>query len=342
MKFFNCALFFFIGFSVALAQQPDLPKPKVFILTTGGTIASVKDKPLVEGSELVQAVPRLRDFANIQVGEFIRIGSSKMRPDIWLGLAKRIHEIIEAQPGLACVVVTHGTDTMEETAFFLNLVHKHETPVVLVGSMRSSNAVSADGPANLISGVRTGIDPAARNKGVLVVMNNNISAARTLTKVNNNRVDAFPATEKGFLGSVDDVQVSFFQTPINPHTVNTEFNVYDIDSLPKVDIIRDFAGLDENILKYYLERPSDGLVVSSFAGGRTSAAFSGLRELPASHKPVVIASPIRGGRIQGGNPNGTPIITANTLPPNKARILLMLALTRASNARQIQNIFDRY
>lgn len=342
MKFFTCILLFFAGFSVASAQQPEPSKPKVFILTTGGTIASVKDEPLVEGSELVQAVPRLRDYADIQVEEFIRIGSSKMRPDIWLGLVKRIHEIIEAQPGLACMVVTHGTDTMEETAFFLNLTHKHEIPVVLVGSMRSSSAVSADGPANLISAVRTGIDPAARNKGVLVVMNDNISAARSLTKANNNRVDAFPATEKGFLGSVDDVQVSFFQTPIKPHTVNTEFNVYNTDSLPEVDIIRDFAGLDPAILNYYLKRPTDGLVVSSFAGGRTSAAFSRLQDLPASHKPVVIASPIRGGRIVGGNPDGTPLVTANTLPPNKARILLMLALTRASNARQIQNIFDRY
>jgi L-asparaginase len=265
-----------------------------------------------------------------------------MTPEIWLSLVKRINSVLIETPDIACIIITHGTDTMEETAFFLNLTHKRSTPIILVGAMRSSNEVSADGPANLISAVRVGTSPEAIGKGVMVVLNDNISAGRDLLKMNNRRVDAFPATDLGFIGFVDPEKVTFYRSPIKAHTVNSEFDVYDLDSLPAVDILQDYAGMDASILSYFINRPNQGLVISSFAGGRVSKGISEIYNLSADHKPIVIASSIRGSRIMGSNPDKTPIIISNDLPANKARILLMLALTQTSDVSKIQDYFDQY
>ena len=326
--------------SVSYSQET--PKPQVLIITTGGTIASKTDAPLIEGHELIQAVPELNQYATIEVDEFVKLGSSKMTPSIWLQLVKHIRAALNSNPEIKSVIITHGTDTMEETAFFLNLTHQSNVPIVLVGSMRSSNEISADGPANLINAVRVGISPEAIGKGVMVVMNDNISAGRDLLKMNNRRVDAFPSTELGFMGFCDPEKVTFYRSPIKLHTVESEFNVYDLDSLPKVDIIQDFAGLDPNILTYFTNRPNQGLVISSFAGGRLSNGFGEIHHWPETHKPIVISSSIKGGRIMGSNSQGSPIIIANDLPSNKARILLMLSLTRTSEINKIQGYFNEY
>lgn len=336
------ALFLFLLFSWSISYSQTPSKPKVLIITTGGTIASKTNAPLIEGHQLIQAVPELENYAKIEVDEFINIGSSKMSPSIWLQLVKHIKKALDANPDIKSIIITHGTDTMEETAFFLNLTHQNKVPVVLVGSMRSSNEVSADGPGNLINAVRVGISPEAIGKGVLVVMNDNISAARDLLKMNNRRVDAFPSTEMGFLGFCDPEKVTFYRSPIKIHTVNSEFNVYDLDSLPEIDIVQDFAGFDSEILTYFENRPNQGLVVSSFAGGRLSAGFSEISNFSSTHKPLVISSSVKGGRIMGSNRPGSPIIVANDLPPNKARILLMLSLTRTSDISEIQGYFNRY
>ncbi|MEZ5040203.1 MAG: asparaginase [Saprospiraceae bacterium] len=317
-------------------------KPKVLIITTGGTIASQTNAPLREGAELIQAVPQLTAYAAVEVEEFVRIGSSKMTPAFWLALVKRIRAVLNEKPGITCVIITHGTDTMEETAFFLNLTHRSKVPIVLVGSMRSSNEVSADGPANLLSAVRVGISPEAIGKGVMVVLNDNISAARDLLKMNNNRVDAFPATEFGFLGSIDVGKVKFYRSPSQKHTVDSEFDVYERDHLPAVDIVQDFAGFDPEILAYFTGRPNEGVVISSFAGGRMSEGMSSVYKLPAAHKPLVIASSIKAGRIMGSNAPDSPIVIANDLPANKARILLMLALTQTKDVGKIQHYFNTY
>ena len=327
--------------SYAVPAQ-ELDKPNVLIITTGGTIASKTNAPLVEGNQLIQAIPELTKYGNIEVEEFIRVGSSKMTPAIWLSLVKRIKTFIDERTDLKCIIITHGTDTMEETAFFLNLTHKSDVPIVLVGSMRSSNEISADGPANLLNAVRVGTSPEAVGKGILVVLNENISSGRDLLKTHNRRVDAFQSTERGFIGSVDPEKVVFFRSPVYPHTTGSEFDVYALESLPAVDIVQDFAGLDSDILNYFIHRPSQGLVVSSFAGGRVSYGIMPVYDLPASHKPIVISSSIKKGRIMGSNPEGTPIIIANDLPANKARILLMLALTKTRVPGEIQKIFNDY
>ena len=335
--------FLLICFSYGLLNSQNVAKPKVLIITTGGTIASRSGAPLIEGSELVHALPQLLQYGDIEVEEFVRIGSSKMTPGIWLDLLKRIDVILNEKPDLACIVITHGTDTMEETAFFLNLTHRRKTPIILTGSMRSSSEISADGPANLLNAVRVGISKEAVGKGVMVVMNDNISAGRDLVKMNNRRVDAFPSTELGFIGFADPDSVIFYRSSVKPHTVESEFDILELDSLPKVDIVKDFAGFDTEILSYYLNRPNHGLVISSFAGGRLSSGMTeGVTNLPENHKPIVISSGIGGGRIMGSNQSGSPIIIANDLPPNKARILLMLALTNTSDIQKIQDYFDRY
>ena len=329
-------------FCLLSAYSQETKKPQVLIITTGGTIASKINAPLIEGHELIQAVPELKKYAAVQVDEFVSIGSSKMTPSIWLELVKYIRTALISRPEIKAVIITHGTDTMEETAFFLNLTHQSRVPIVLVGSMRSSDEISADGPANLINAVRVGISPEAIGKGVMVVMNDNISSGRDILKMNNRRVDAFPSTERGFIGFCDPEKITFYRSPVKIHTDKSEFNVYDLDSLPKVDIIQDFAGSDPKILTYFANRPNRGLVISSFAGGRLSGGFGEIYNFPATHKPIVISSSIKEGRIMGSHPKGTPIIIANDLPSNKARILLMLSLTRTTDIREIQDNFNQY
>ena len=336
------APFILLLFCWSISYSQNTPKPHVLIITTGGTIASKTNAPLIEGHKLIEAVPELNNYATIEVDEFGSIGSSKMTPSIWLQLVKQIKTALHSNPEIKSVIITHGTDTMEETAFFLNLTHQSKVPIVLVGSMRSSNEISADGPANLINAVRVGISPEAIGKGVMVVMNDNISSGRDVLKMNNRRVDAFPSTEFGFLGFCDPEKVTFYRSPIKLHTIDSEFNVYDLESLPKVDIVQDFAGLDPKILTYFTNRSNQGLVISSFAGGRLSNGFSEIYNLSATHKPIVISSSIKGGRIMGSNTKGLPIIIANDLPPNKARILLMLALTRTNEITKIQSYFKSY
>lgn len=315
-------------------------KPQVLIITTGGTIASQTNAALIEGNALIQAVPQLLDYANIEVFEIFRTGSSKMTPDNWLLLLKYIDSVALARPEISCIVITHGTDTMEETAFFLNLTHKHSLPVVLTGSMRSSNEISADGPANLIQAVRTGIHPESRGKGVLVVLNENISSGSDLIKMHNRRADTFGPGQNGYLGFVAPDTIIYYRNPLKPHTVQTPFDVRMTDRLPKVELVADYAGFDQSILDYFYSRDNQGLVVSTFAGGRISGGMTaGLRQNSGASKPVVLASGIKSGWISGNFSKERPFVVANDLPPNKARILLMLALLQTKDAEKIQHFF---
>lgn len=320
-----------------------MAQPNVHILTTGGTIASVNGAPMIDGPQLVQAVPQLLDYADIRVEEFSKIGSSKMTPANWLQLAKRINQLVKEKPKPAGIVITHGTDSMEETAFFLNLTVKADIPVVIVGSMRSSNEISADGPANLLNAVRVSTSKEAKGKGVLVVLNENISAGRDLLKINNRRVETFKAHELGYLGFADPDTVIFYRAPLKPHTVNSEFDISETEELPKVDILQDFAGFDPEILELISQRDIDGIVISSFAGGRMSyGMLEGLEKLNDKNIPIVIASSIKQGRIIGQPYRDQGWVIAPDLPANKARILLMLSLTHTSENRRIQDFFNTY
>lgn len=328
---------------LAFARGAAESKPQVVILTTGGTIASRTDAPLIDGPALVQAVPELLDYADVRVEEFSVIGSSKMTPAHWLRLAKRINELYSEEPGLAGIVVTHGTDTMEETAYFLNLTVKSDRPVVLTGSMRSSDEVSADGPLNLINAVRVAVDDQAVGQGVLVALNEEISAARDVWKSDNRRVQTFAGSSAGPLGTVDPDGVRFYRRSLQPHTTASEFDVAGAAALPEVLILGDFTGMDGAVVERFGQLPMDGLVVRTFAGGRMSEGMlAGLERIAGRGIPTVITSRVPNGRIVEAPDYGFPAIVANGQQDNKARILLMLALTRTSEPAEIQRIFNTY
>jgi L-asparaginase len=232
---------------------------------------------------------------------------------------------------------------LEETAYFLNLTVKSARPVVLTGSMRSSNEVSPDGPANLINAVRVASSADAVEQGVLVVLNENISAARDVWKTDNRRVDTFDGSNAGHLGSVDPDGVRFYRRSLQPHTTNAEFDVSDLSSLPDVLILSDFTGVDEAVVSRFGQQQMDGLIIRTFAGGRMSEGMSaGLAGLQQYGIPTVITSRVPGGRIVSAPDYDFPAIVSNGQQDNKARILLILALTRTSDLSEIQRMFDTY
>jgi len=327
--------------AVALAQGP--ARPPVVVLTTGGTIASRVGASMQDGSSLVTAVPQLSDHATVSVEEVTRVGSSQITPGHWLTLAKRINTLFRDDRALRGIVVTHGTDTLEDTAFFLNLVVRDRRPVVVTGSMRSSNEISADGPANLLNAVRVAVNEEAADKGVLVALNEHIASARDVWKTDNRRVETFRSPELGFLGFVDPDGVVFYRSPLRPHTRESEFDVSGIEALPNVAMLTDYPGFDGALMDGVLAVKSSGVVVAGFAGGRLSAgARSAVARAAAAGVPVVVASHVPGGRIVGNPVAGMDAVLARDLSPNKARVLLMLALTRARELKDLQRIFDTY
>jgi len=335
------ALILLVGLPQGLTGQAELPR--VVVLTTGGTIASRTVAPMVEGHALVQAVPEVLDHARVEVEEVVRIGSSQMSPAVWVTLAERINTLLRQDPQLRGIVITHGTDTLEETAFFLNLTVKDSRPVVVVGSMRSSDEISADGSANLLNAVRVSVEADARDKGVLVALNESIAAARDVWKTHNRRVDTFESSDLGMLGVADPDEVVFYRSPLRPHTSATEFAVSNDRPLPTVPIIHDYAGFDGELLRQALTTDPAGIVVATFAGGRMSpGARAGITDVLAAGVPVVIASRVPGGRIVGDMSGDGAVVVARDLPPHKARILLMLALDAEIGRADLQRVFDTY
>lgn len=318
-------------------------QPRITILTTGGTIAGRVGAPMQDGASLIGAVPKLAEYAEISVEEVTRVGSSQITPFHWLTLAKRINTIFRENCGVRGIVVTHGTDTLEDTAFFLNLAIRDSRPVVITGSMRSSDEISADGPANLLNAVRVAASEGSIGKGLLVALNENISSARDVWKTDNRRVDTFRSPELGCLGFVDPDGVVYYRAVVRPHTTQSEFEIDSLDSLPNVTLLTDYAGFDGALMEGLVSLRPSGVVIASFAGGRLSAGGrQAVERAAAAGLPVVIASHVPGGRIVGNPVSNLPAVVARDLSPNKARILLMLALTRTRDLKEIQRVFDTY
>ena len=318
--------------------------PVVRVIATGGTIASRPGDDQLTGSALIEAVPQLAGVAQVEVEEFSRIGSSGMTPDHWLLLAKRINELLDAEPDISGVVVTHGTDTMEETAYFLHLTIKDLRPVVLTGSMRSATAISADGPANLLTAVRVAADTNAGGRGVLVVLNDEVHSARDVRKTDNNRIDTFLSAEWGALGVVDSDGVIFRRSSETLHTVQALPSVAGVEALPAVPIVADFAGNDAMVLRSWAQQGVAGIVVQAFGGGRTSPEMRrAISEIASEGIPVVLASRVPEGRVIGsGQQAQSGVVAGGDLPPHKARVLLMLALLHSRDGTEIQAIFDSH
>ena len=349
-------VFSLAGITTGWSQEPKT-LPLVWVLSTGGTIAGAgaSSTNLAEykggtilGEQLIKAVPEIQQFANVKVEQIVNVGSPNLTLDNLLTLANGINRIFAEDPNVAGVVVTHGTNTLEETAYFLNLTIKHDRPVILVGSMRPSTAISADGPLNLLNAIRTAIAPDARGKGVLIVMNDEINGARDVTKTNTYRVETFRSPELGYLGYVDEDKVTFYRASTKRHTVKSEFDVSGLRDLPKVDIVYSYIEPSVTMIQALHANGIKGIVFAGTGAGGLSDfeknAVKAILSSPSEAKPVLVRSSRTGnGRVIGRKEyDELGYIPADTLNPQKARILLMLALTRTSDINEIRRMFGEY
>ncbi len=348
---------FVCNFSCWAQQAINKELPLVWVLSTGGTIAGTGASPTnvaeykggtVLGEDLVNAVPEIKQFANVKVQQIINIRSPDIKLENLRTLANSINGIFADDPGVAGVVVTHGTNTLEETAYFLNLTIKYDRPVILVGSMRPSTAISADGPLNLLNAIRTAIAPEARGKGVLVVMNDEINGARDVTKTNTYRVETFRSPDLGYLGYVDEDKVSFYRASTKRHTVNSEFDVSNIAEFPKVDILYSYVQPGVATIGALLGNGVKGIVFAGTgAGGLSDSERDAIKAVLSSRsetKPIVVRSNRTGtGRVIARKEyDELGYVAADNLNPQKSRILLMLALTRTGDVNEIRRIFSEY
>lgn len=319
---------------------------KVVILATGGTIAGVGDAGKSAGytpgtltaEDLISAVPELADVAEIEAIQVCNVNSDDITDKVWIELANTINELSK-DPDISGFVITHGTDTMEETAYFLNLTVKTDKPVVITGSMRPSTSISADGPMNLYESVCVAASADAAGKGVLVVFSDLIFTARSVTKTSTYDVMAISAREMGACGVVRDGAVYFYEESVKRHTVDTEFDVKSLKELPKVSVIYFSVDMDPEILKYAAEH-SDGIVIAGAGAGEFSEGF--IKVVKDLKIPVVISSRIGDGIIIPDNLLVDGTIAADNLPPQKAAVLLRLALTKTKDTAKIQEMFFEY
>ncbi|EOE5713158.1 TPA: type II asparaginase [Campylobacter jejuni] len=327
-------------------------KSRIAILGTGGTIAGFIDSTIattgytagaIDIDVLIKAVPQIRDLADISWEQIANIDSSNMCDEIWLRLAKKIAKLFAE--GIDGVVITHGTDTMEETAYFLNLTIKSDKPVVLVGAMRPSTAISADGPKNLYNAVALVANKEAKNKGVMVAINDKILSARGVVKTHSLNVDAFSSPDFGDLGYIVDGKVFFYNNITKAHTKNAPFDVSKLTSLPKVDILYSYSNDGSGVAaKALFEHGTKGIVVAgSGAGSIHKNQKDVLKELLKKGLKVVVSSRVVAGCVAvSDSDEKLGFISAEDLNPQKARVLLILALTKTSDPKKIQEYFLKY
>lgn len=328
-------------------------KPNVYILATGGTIAGTGKSATSSGytagqvaiQTLIDAVPQMQDLANITGEQIVNIGSQDMNDQVWLTLAKRINELL-AQPTVDGIVITHGTDTMEETAYFLNLTVKSNKPVVLTGSMRPSTAMSADGPLNLYNSVATAADPSSAGRGVMICMNGLILGAESTQKMNTISVQTFQAPDAGPLGYVYNSKPHYNMETLKKHTTESVFDVTNLTSLPKVGIVYSYSNVSDDVMNPFLTGGYQGVVHAGVGNGNIHKnLFPKLEE--ARRLGIVV---VRSSRVPTGpvtlddevDDQKYQFVASWELNPQKSRVLLMLALTRTTDWQEIQKYFETY
>ncbi len=369
---------------MAFAEETTVQQnlPHVVILATGGTIASTaasntdaSNYQVTNGvGTLINAVPEMKEIAQISGEQVINVGSTNVSDEDRLSLAKRINVLL-AQDDVDGIVVTHGTETLEQTAYFLNLVVKSDKPVVVVGSMRPASSISADGPMNLYNAVKVAGDSKSKGKGVLIVLNDRIGAARFISKVSNWSTETFKSLEQGFLGDVVAGKVNFYQQPVLKHTTQTDFDISELTALPKVDILyASYGNSDTSLVQSSLDAGAQGLVIAGagttqFTNALSALGAKGLSDAEQNQIEYLTKSIKAGGADAGwakeelkrmGATRGAVIassfwqasgqalyardnqVETNSLPPLKARILLQLALTKTTDPEKIQQYFDEY
>jgi len=325
--------------------------PNVAILSTGGTIASKHDParggyvPALSGEDLVTAAPGINKVARIQVEQISNIPSTDMTPEIWLRLSGRVNELL-AKPEVAGVVVTHGTDTLEETGYFLDLTTNSSKPVILVGAQRPASDADSDGPRNLLDAVRVAATPEAAGKGAMLVMNGQINAARDVTKTNTSQVETFRGLEFGALGTVDVETVRFYRAPLRRQT----FTIDSQTRLGRIEIVAGYAGADGLLIRSLTrDNVVQGLVIiGTGLGDVSSLMFEAIEEVRKRGVPVVVSTRVPTGRVfplSAGKGSALTLrqigcVLADNLSAQKARILLMLALTKTRDPQALQKYFD--
>jgi L-asparaginase len=339
--------------SAQLASAAGKNKANVVILATGGTIAGAAATGTQAGytsgavniDTMIAGVPGITDLANIKGEQISNVGSQDMTFDIMLKLAKRINELAKS-PAVDGFVITHGTDTMEDTAFFLNLTVKTDKPVVMVGSMRPSTAVSADGPLNLYNAVGVAADPKAAGRGVLVVMNDWIQGAHSLTKTSTTAVQTFMSPLRGLVGTANYGKNDYFTSPSWKHTTQSEFDISGVTTLPRVDIIYASADMSPDLIECAATNGAKGIVIAGVGNGNINKV-SVTAAANAVKKGVVV---VRSSRVATGsvgrnvelNDDELGFVASDELNPQKARILLTLALLKQRTPEQMQQLFYMY
>ena len=330
--------------------------PTVHIIATGGSIAGVGPDRMdyIRYPEIgdhltidqnLARVPEIGDNFNVIAEDLVSVGSTAIGPANWIALAERIHAIVRDEPDTAGIVITHGTATLEETAYFLHLTVKTDRPVVITGAMRPPTSISADADLNLLDAVRIAATPESAGMGVLTALNNEIHCAREVYKANTLRVETFQPGELGFLGYADsDHRVVFYRRPVRKHTTATPFTVAGRTDLPRVDIVHSYAGADGMLIDAVRAHGSAGLALAGFGAGTfPPAVITAAERAVAEGMPIVLASRSSAGRVvMTPRKAEQGFIVSDNLMPQKARILLMLGLTVTDDRDALQEMFYEY
>ncbi|TDG14139.1 type II asparaginase [Seongchinamella unica] len=328
-------------------------KPNIVILATGGTIAGAAATETQAGytsaevgvETLIKAVPQLSELANVSGEQVANIGSQDMNDAVWLQLARRVNDRL-AEDEVDGIVITHGTDTIEETAYFLNLVVNSDKPVVMTAAMRPATALSADGPLNIYNAVAVAADPNARGRGVLVVINDDIHGARGMTKTSTTDVQTFVSAERGLMGATLYGQNRYYRRPYRLHTLDSEFSITGLASLPRVDIIYISAGVSPDLIDAAVANGAKGIVTAGVGNGNmTAAALAALERARKKNVVVVRSTRVTSGTV-GRNieidDDALGTVASGELNPAQSRVLLKLVLTKTDLPADVQAYFDTY
>jgi L-asparaginase len=349
------ASFACIGLAILLtsAVAAHAAKPHIVVLATGGTIAGAQaagqDAGYKSGSfkveDLINAVPQLNDLAVITGEQIVNIGSQDMNDAVWLKLAQRLGQILK-EKDVDGVVITHGTDTLEETAYFISLVSRSDKPVIFVGSMRPATAISADGPANLYNAVAVAAHTGAKGRGVMVLLNDEIHHARETQKTNSTQLDTFRSSNRGKAGMTNAGRVYWYNREATRHTTTSEFSVDGMSALPRVEIFYAHANMGRDFIDQAVKLGVKGIVIAGVGDGNmTQVAVDGLEAAVKAGVAVVRSSRTGSGIVDRNvelNDDKLGFIAAMELNAQKARVLLMLGLTTTRDAKTLQRQFYEY
>jgi L-asparaginase len=349
-----------VSLVAALAAAATVPafakgKPRLVILATGGTIAgsgtsgSATDVGYKAGAlavdTLIDAVPKMREVADVRGEQIASIGSQDMNDEVWVKLAARANELL-AGKDVDGIVITHGTDTLEETGYFLDLVVKSDKPVVMTGSMRPATAMSADGPLNMYNAAAVAADPASRGRGVLIVLDDDIHSGRDVVKTHTTDVATFRSNEAGLIGVTLFGTQEYYRTSTHVRGPKSDFAIKAGQTLPRVDVIMAHAGMSPDLIDAAVANGAKGIVMAGVGDGNmTAPAIEAMKRAIAKGVVVVRSSKVGAGFVRRNvevNDDALGTVAAMDLNPVKARVLLKLALTKTSDPKAIQSYFDRY